>query len=96
MYRHLAALLIDQERLAEAQQILTMLKEEEFSDYLRGDLVRLDTAATRITYTVLEEDWDQRYLEIQDLTRCRQYIIDSEHCNHPFYWGSFILMGNWL
>lgn len=66
VYRHLAGLLIDQERLAEAQQILAMLKEEEFFDYVRGDLVRLDATATRITYTVLEENWDQRYLEVQD------------------------------
>ncbi len=66
VYRHLAGLLIDQDRLTEAQQILTMLKEEEFSDYVRGNLVRLDSTDTRVTYTILEENWDQRYLEIQD------------------------------
>ncbi len=66
VYRHLAGLLIDQDRLAEAQQILTMLKEEEFSDYVRGNLVRLDSLDTRVTYTILEENWDQRYLKIQD------------------------------
>jgi CHAT domain-containing protein len=36
-YRKLAALLIDQGRIAEAEQVLTMLKEEELIEYVRRD-----------------------------------------------------------
>lgn len=36
-YRDLAQLLIDQGRLPEAQQVLDLLKTQEYSDYIRGD-----------------------------------------------------------
>lgn len=36
-YRKLASLLIEQGRIAEAEQVLTMLKEEELIDYVRRD-----------------------------------------------------------
>ena len=36
-YRTLANLLIDQGRLPEAQQVLNLLKEQEYTDYVRGD-----------------------------------------------------------
>jgi CHAT domain-containing protein/predicted negative regulator of RcsB-dependent stress response len=36
-YRHLADLLISQGRLPEAQQVLDLLKEQEYIDYVRGD-----------------------------------------------------------
>ncbi len=65
VYRHLAGLLIEQGRLAEARQILSMLKEEEFQDYVRGHVVSNDDSATRITYTLIEENWDKRYQEVQ-------------------------------
>jgi CHAT domain-containing protein/Flp pilus assembly protein TadD len=66
VYRELAGFLIDQGRLAEAGQIITMLKEEEFSDYLRGGSVGPDTSPTQIAFTVVEENWDKRYLDVQD------------------------------
>jgi CHAT domain-containing protein/Tfp pilus assembly protein PilF len=50
IYRELAKLLVDQGRLAEAQQVLSMLKEDEAFDYLRGggeEILR----KTRATYT---------------------------------------------
>ena len=65
VYRYLAKLLVEQDRIAEAQQTLTMLKEEEFFDYLRGNVISPDSTATRVIYTLLEEDWNQRYAEIQ-------------------------------
>lgn len=36
-FHHLANLLIDQGRLPEAQQVLDLLKEQEYRDYVRGD-----------------------------------------------------------
>ena len=37
VYRELADMLIEQGRLPEAQQVLGMLKEEEFNNYIRGE-----------------------------------------------------------
>jgi CHAT domain-containing protein len=37
VYRDLAAILIEQGRLAEAQQVLDLLKQQEYTDYVRGD-----------------------------------------------------------
>ena len=44
-------------------------------------------------YRSLTEERNSRAKALQ-LTQ--QYFIDSEQFSHPFYWGSFILMGNWL
>ncbi len=66
VYRKLAGLLIDQGRLAEARQIITMLKEEEFSGYLRGAPAGLEASSTQIAFTVVEENWDKRYLDVQN------------------------------
>ena len=63
VYRSLAALLIEQGRLPEAQQVMTMLKEEEFFDYIRSDTLE-DTRKTRATFTAQEERENKRYQEI--------------------------------
>jgi hypothetical protein len=65
-YRHLAALLIEEGRLPEAQQVLTMLKEEEHFDYLRRDIGRRDVRETVAEYTPTEQTWLRRYQEIKD------------------------------
>ena len=61
-YRSLADLLIQRGRLAEAEQVLRLLKEEEFSDYLRSSEVAptVDHAAM----TAREEEWHRQYEEI--------------------------------
>jgi CHAT domain-containing protein len=63
VYRELADLLIDQGRLPEAQQILSMLKEEELYDFLRRSQTD-DNRNTRTGYTPAEETWQKRYQEI--------------------------------
>lgn len=61
-YRHLADLLIARGRLAEAQQVMTMLKEEEYYDFmLRGSA---GVRKTAIAYTPQEQPWKKRYQEI--------------------------------
>ena len=52
-YRALADLLIEAGRLAEAQQVLSMLKEEEFFEFIRRD-VPADPRATRVPWTPAE------------------------------------------
>ena len=63
VYRNLADLLIDAGRLAEAQQVLAMLKEEELFDFIRRSQTE-DNRATRASYTGTEETWQKRYQEI--------------------------------
>jgi tetratricopeptide (TPR) repeat protein len=61
VYKRLANLLIEQGRLAEAQQVLAMLKEEEYFQYIRrdaGDSGKLDTKAA---FTAKEEPWLLEY-----------------------------------
>lgn len=60
-YKRLSKLLIEQGRLAEAQQVMAMLKEEEYFQYIRrdaGDSGKLDTKAT---FTATEEPWHLEY-----------------------------------
>ncbi len=63
VYRELADVLIDEGRLPEAQQVLAMLKEEEFFDFIRRD-GKQDSRSTQADYTPAEQDWQQRYQAI--------------------------------
>ncbi len=63
-YRHLAALLIKQGRLPEAQQILTMLKEEEHFDFISRDTRRENVRKTNADYSPLEVPWLEQYRTI--------------------------------
>jgi CHAT domain-containing protein/Tfp pilus assembly protein PilF len=57
-YRDLAKLLIDQGRLPEAQQVLDLLKQQEYTDYVRGD----STATTgSLSLTPAEEQAQREY-----------------------------------
>jgi len=62
-YRRLADLLIAQGRLAEAEQVLGLLKEEEFFDYVRREATEASVNA-RTGLTPEEADSDKRYREI--------------------------------
>ena len=53
IYKMLADLLIDAGRLAEAQQVLTMLKEDEYFDFIRRD-AQADTRSARMNYSDAE------------------------------------------
>lgn len=59
VYRGLANLLLDQGRLAEAVQVLAMLKEEELYDYQRQDPARL--AGIQTAFSKAETPWRERY-----------------------------------
>ncbi|MFY7928967.1 MAG: tetratricopeptide repeat protein, partial [Oligoflexus sp.] len=64
-YQKLAGVLTDQGRLAEAQMVLDMLKEDEQFDFIRRS-AGADPRRTRIGYTPTEERWMGRYREIAD------------------------------
>jgi CHAT domain-containing protein/tetratricopeptide (TPR) repeat protein len=63
-YRQLAELLIERGRLPEAQQVLSMLKEEEYLEYVRRDGGETDALAKRAALTPAESEMDKRYQEI--------------------------------
>lgn len=63
VFRSLADLMIEEGRLPEAQQVLTMLKEEEFFDFIRRDAVQ-DPRTTQTALTGQEEAWQKRYQEV--------------------------------
>jgi len=53
VYKQLAKLLVAQGRLAEAQQVLNMLKEDEYFDFIRRD-AKADVRTTRMSYSGAE------------------------------------------
>jgi CHAT domain-containing protein/tetratricopeptide (TPR) repeat protein len=64
-YRYLADLLAGQGRLAEAQQALDLLKENEFSRFVLRDR-ELSAEQQRMPLTPQETQWEQRYREVAD------------------------------
>ena len=65
-YRYLAEILIHQGRLSEAQQVLGMLKEEEFFDFLGRDPSAAKTLTASVTLTPFEADWQGRFQKATD------------------------------
>ena len=59
IYRQLASLLIDAGRLAEAQQVLDLLKEDELYEFLRGAGGDRRSSAP-LRYRVQEAQWSER------------------------------------
>ena len=64
-YRDLADLLISQGRLPEAEQVIRMLKEEEYFDYIRRDETN-SPKAEKAALTPEEVAIEKRYREIAD------------------------------
>ena len=65
-YRALADLLISAGRLAEAQQVVGMLKEEEYFEFVRRDGGEAASLASRAALTPTEAEIERRYHEIAD------------------------------
>lgn len=62
-YRELADLLFTQGRLMEGQQVLAMLKEAEYFDFIQRSVTD-DPRKTLSNYTDLEKSWCERYDKI--------------------------------
>jgi CHAT domain-containing protein len=81
-YQYAAVFLIEQDRLAEALQILEMYKEEEYFDFTRDHST---TGTTQVSYTVLESYWVARYTRlIQQLTTLGHEKRDLERTFSAF------------
>jgi CHAT domain-containing protein len=60
-YRSLADLLIAEGRLAEAEQILSLLKEQEYFEYVRQDAAEASSVEGHANLSPEEAEWDRRY-----------------------------------
>jgi CHAT domain-containing protein/Tfp pilus assembly protein PilF len=65
-YHTLAEILIAEGRLAEAEQVLALLKEEEFFQYIRRDGNEASTLSRRADMTPEEAEFEKSYREIGD------------------------------
>jgi CHAT domain-containing protein/tetratricopeptide (TPR) repeat protein len=65
-YQQLADLLIARTRLLEAQQVLELLKEEEYFQYVRRDGREASGLDSRAAMNTAEGDFEKRYREISD------------------------------
>ncbi|MGH9882950.1 MAG: CHAT domain-containing protein, partial [Pyrinomonadaceae bacterium] len=86
IYRALAALLIDQGRLPEAERVLEMLKEEEFLDYVRRDAGVASALAKRVDLSATERKAIDEYARICDeLTAlgAKRAALDAERNKLP-------------
>ncbi len=63
-FKFLIHLLIEQNRLPEALQVIQMFKEEEYFDFVGRDETATDGRTTQASYTDLEQDWANRYADI--------------------------------
>jgi len=63
-YRNLAKFLITEGRLSEAQQVLDIIKEEEFFNFIRRDRSTADNLSTRVDFTRFEKQWLQKYIAV--------------------------------
>ncbi|HEX8851899.1 MAG TPA: CHAT domain-containing protein, partial [Pyrinomonadaceae bacterium] len=66
-YQQLADLLIARQRLLEAQQILGLLKEEEYFQYVRRDGREAAGLSGRAALNSFESDFEQRYRSISEV-----------------------------
>ena len=65
-YRLLADLLIATGRFAEAEEVLQMLKEEEFAEFIKRDANEIKNLKQRITLNEKERELIKRYTELAD------------------------------
>ncbi|MCI0529962.1 MAG: tetratricopeptide repeat protein, partial [Nitrospira sp.] len=62
-YRSLADLLISMGRISEAQQIMGLLKREEYFDFAGREVEEMGSLAVQDELTPVEEMWEKRYWE---------------------------------
>lgn len=60
-YRRLTKLLIDEGRLSEAEQVLDMLKEEEYFEFIRRDRSTAYHLSSQVDLTKFEKEWLEKY-----------------------------------
>lgn len=89
-YRQLAQILVARGRIAEAEQILGMLKQDEYFDYLRRDDKVADDLKVNISLTPEELEAFKRYGEIADkITSLGKEYSELETESKSFEAGKF-------
>jgi CHAT domain-containing protein len=63
-YHTLTELLIDQGHLAEAEQVLALLKQEEYFDFVRRDSSEESSLDSKASLTPDEANWEKRWREV--------------------------------
>ena len=63
-YHKLADLLIAQGRLSEAEQVLGLLKDQEFFEFVRRDATETSSNQNGAALTTEEADWAKRYAQV--------------------------------
>jgi tetratricopeptide (TPR) repeat protein len=90
-YRSLADLLAGQGRIPEAQQVLAMLKEEEYFDFIRRD-VGNDPRVSVVSYAGLEMEKAGQFKEIGEnlfgLTREKEELLRRKKSMPSSEWGA--------
>ncbi len=82
-FKILIRLLIEQNRLPEALQVIQMYKEEEYFDFVHRDTAA-DGRTTQVSYTDLEQQWASRYAQItQQLAELASEKRDLERQAKP-------------
>lgn len=76
-YRTLAAILIEEGRIAEARKVLNLLKEEEFYQYMRRSPAAVPDAPRRLDLTAEETAAAQKYKDLTDrITAVAQHVAE--------------------
>ncbi|HOQ42877.1 MAG TPA: CHAT domain-containing protein [Smithellaceae bacterium] len=61
IFKYLSGLLVDDNRFAEAEQVMNLLKQYEYFDYIRRDAASPNEFLIKITYTEIEAICDHLY-----------------------------------
>jgi len=81
-YRYLVDLLITEQRLPEAQQVLAMLKEQEYFDFVRRDSAEVNSLTARATLTTdeaaLETEYNKLAEEVTGIGRERGELFSKK------------------
>jgi CHAT domain-containing protein len=90
-YHSLANILIEQGRIYETQQVLAMIKEEEYFDFIRRD-VQDDTRSTTVSYTPHEVELVDRYSKIAKqlftLSEEKRKLLEKKKTIRESEWNS--------
>ena len=81
IYHELANWLIDQERISEATQVLKMLKEEEYFDFIRRDAAG-DSRRTRVEFNDSEQAWAMTFDGLSEEARLLWQERHDENSTH--------------
>lgn len=74
-YRFLTEILVSMGRLSEAQQVLDMLKEEEYFNFIRNDRNAASALSIQVDFTEFEKRWYEKFKIIMQ----KLFKISSEY-----------------